>query len=584
MNIFFKASLVILFVTNTKSSDLSEVLQEEITKYVENGESANVTKVIELLFDSLKDDHTNNNAYCVSCRVVANTAIAMRKSGADKPTLGDFITNMCKLFSFSGAKTCEGLIDISLNSWLYIIDNKNVTGERICSIRLQKRNCQDFTYVPWNINIPEGKSKILLKDNIVQVKKILQLTDVHYDPLYKPGSNANCGESVCCETVNGIPRSIDDAAGYWGDYHVCDMPWHSIQNVMEDIRNKHPDIERVYFTGDIIGHQTWATSVEGNSKTIRTFMQNMKQTFGDTPVYPILGNHEPHPVDLFPPLDTEEDISMQWLYEVIAEEWTQWLPKETKKTIRKGGYYSVLVKPGFRIIGINSNVCFTNNAWLVFDDRDPLGQLQWLADELFEAEKNDEVVHILSHVPPGDDECMTQWSHEFKRIIERFHGIISGQFNGHTHLDELKVFYAPNDNDRVINVAFNGGSVTTFVGFNPNYKIYYVGEQNQMVDYELWTYDLLQANNNTTPNWYKLYSFKKDFKLEDLNFNSFHNLLKRMSVDDSLLEKYQRFRVRNSSIIMQQPYDKEFLNNLHCDITSVEYKIPKQCKNFSRLS
>lgn len=49
---------------------------------------------------------------------------------------------------------------------------------------------------------------------------------------------------------------------------------------------------------------------------------------------------------------------------LVADEWGMWLPEETKETILKGGYYTVSPNPGFRIIAINSNICFTYN-WLV---------------------------------------------------------------------------------------------------------------------------------------------------------------------------------------------------------------------------
>jgi sphingomyelin phosphodiesterase len=45
-------------------------------------------------------------------------------------------------------------------------------------------------------------------------------------------------------------------------------------------------------------------------------------------------------------------------------------------------------------------------------------QLQWLVDTLFEAEKNEEKVHILGHIPSGS--CMRTWSREFHRIVDRF--------------------------------------------------------------------------------------------------------------------------------------------------------------------
>ncbi|KAK4883571.1 hypothetical protein RN001_006890 [Aquatica leii] len=581
MKWFFRSVLIFLLVANAKS-DWAKKLEEEIATYIKTGDSGSLKDVIDKVFEAKKEDFTENNAYCISCKVVANAAVDLRKSGADNNVFGNFLKNMCKIFSFSGEKTCSGLIDISLNSWLHILDNKKITGERICSIRLQHKNCQDPSYTPWHINIPEGKTKLLPKTKVGKLKKILQLSDVHYDAFYKPGSNANCGESLCCESDSGEPKSDDEAAGYWGDYHECDIPWHTIENALTEMKQRHPDVDRVYFTGDIVSHQTWATSVEKNSNIVKTFLKKLKEAFGNTPVYPILGNHEPHPVDLFPPLDVKDELSMQWLYDLIADEWTQWLPKETKDSIRKGGYYTVLVKPGFRIIAINSNVCFTNNAWLAYDDRDPLNQLQWLADALFEAEKNDEAVHILSHVPPGDDECIKQWAHEYRRIIERFHGIITEQFNGHTHMDELKIFYDPNDDDRVIHVANNGGSLTTFVSVNPNYKIYYIEEgQNRVLDYDTWTYDLPEANkNNSKPNWFKLYSFKDAYEMDNLDGDSFHKLLKKMANNPSLLEKYESFRTRNSSKLVQAHYDKEYLDKVLCSITSVEYTYPKECKVF----
>jgi hypothetical protein len=45
-------------------------------------------------------------------------------------------------------------------------------------------------------------------------------------------------------------------------------------------------------------------------------------------------------------------------------------------------------------------------------------------------------------------------------------------FNGHTHLDELRLFRDPTNHKKIINVAYNAGSFTTFVGFNPNYRTY----------------------------------------------------------------------------------------------------------------
>lgn len=108
---------------------------------------------------------------------------------------------------------------------------------------------------------------------------------------------------------------------------------------------------------------------------------------------------------------------------------------------------------------------------------DPFGQLQWLADTLKLAEQNGEFVHIISHVPPGEADCHKVWNREYVKIIKRFAHIVQAQFNGHTHYDEFRVFYDDSKNN-VINVAYNGGSLTTFIGNNPNYKMYDVDGNN----------------------------------------------------------------------------------------------------------
>lgn len=58
---------------------------------------------------------------------------------------------------------------------------------------------------------------------------------------------------------------------------------------------------------------------------------------------------------------TDENLSTQWVFDLVAEQWSKWLPNNTQATIQKGGYYTVLLKPGYRVIGLNTNVCYVTN-------------------------------------------------------------------------------------------------------------------------------------------------------------------------------------------------------------------------------
>lgn len=144
-----------------------------------------------------------------------------------------------------------------------------------------------------------------------------------------------------------------------------------------------------------------------------------------------------------PPFVTEENITISWLYDELDTLWSQWLPNTTSQTIRRGAFYSVLVRPGFRIITLNMNYCNNKNWWLLLNNTDPAAELQWLIYELQSAEFSNEKVHIIGHIPPGESDCLKIWSRNYYSIISRYESTIVAQFYGHTHFDEFEVFYDP---------------------------------------------------------------------------------------------------------------------------------------------
>lgn len=57
------------------------------------------------------------------------------------------------------------------------------------------------------------------------------------------------------------------------------------------------DLDLILWTGDLIPHNVWNTSREGNLDVIRQTVQMVKDYFPDVPVFPAIGNHESHPVN-----------------------------------------------------------------------------------------------------------------------------------------------------------------------------------------------------------------------------------------------------------------------------------------------
>lgn len=198
----------------------------------------------------------------------------------------------------------------------------------------------------------------------------------------------------------------------------------------------------------------------------------------------------------FPHLSVADEFKIDWLYDDLAEKWSHWLPEKSLSLVRRGAFYSTLVRPGFRIVSLNMNYCNHDNwyvssaashpktlktnlsfyfsRWLILNSTDPLQELEWFIDVLQEAENNDEKVHIIGHVPAGHSDCLKTWQTSYYDILSRFEQTITAQFFGHTHNDEIELFYDKENPERVIGVAYIAGSVTPYTYLNPGYSVVYV--------------------------------------------------------------------------------------------------------------
>ncbi|CAG7826305.1 unnamed protein product, partial [Allacma fusca] len=199
----------------------------------------------------------------------------------------------------------------------------------------------------------------------------------------------------------------------------------------------------VLLTGDYVHHAIWATTVQDNQAHNSRVGSMLNNLFNTTRVFPVVGNHEPHPCNMYAPRSVwdEEDFDLSWMFNQIGDLYANHLPKEAVDSFRNFGFYHVSPAPGFRVVVLNTNLCYTLNFWLYYNMVDPEDQLQWFADVMLEAEKAGEMVYVVGHIPPGHYQCWSPWAARFDKIINRFESIIQAQFYGHTHEDDLKIFF-----------------------------------------------------------------------------------------------------------------------------------------------
>ncbi|KAI1289740.1 MAM and LDL-receptor class A domain-containing protein 1 [Halotydeus destructor] len=123
-----------------------------------------------------------------------------------------------------------------------------------------------------------------------KVFKIAQITDIHFDPYFSPGTRTDCGEPVCCRTVNGPARTLAAMARIWGDYTDCDTPFFTVDSAVKTLATEHGDTDYWMMTGDLPPHDVWEYNKNETLAHIRFMTWMVKENAGGTKVYPVIGN------------------------------------------------------------------------------------------------------------------------------------------------------------------------------------------------------------------------------------------------------------------------------------------------------
>lgn len=213
-------------------------------------------------------------------------------------------------------------------------------------------------------------------------------------------------------------------------------------------------------------------------------------------------------------------------------------------------------------MSVNSNYCARLNPWVLYDPVDPGQQLQWLRDQLVSAERDNQMVHIIGHVPPDHRECTEAWLYNYIRIIERFRDIIKAQFFGHTHRDEFRVMYSLKNPEDAVGLQFISPSITSYSQTNPGYRVYHVRSSDFSIkDYDTYFFNLTASNRGSPSNTFLLPVWTLEYKASDAygfktaSSREFHKILKGLDKDPIQFENYHRRYFVQSEVDIAKVWD-----------------------------
>lgn len=533
-----------------------------------------------------------SKAKCFACEVVVEALQLLVRSNVSTHEIAKLITEACNLFHVETERVCLLVTQEFKEEFVTVGFRLLLHPEWLCYAALGETCGEPANLFPfWNVTLPatpKPKPKPLVKPQEgYPTLKVVQLSDVHIDLQYKPGTSVKCNEPLCCREL--VPSKMSKKAGFWGTLDgPCDTPLHTFVNALEHIRdNIKPDI--VFWTGDIPAHDVWDQPREKQLHHIHLTADLVSQYLPNTLVLPSLGNHESAPVDSFPPPGiTDEHLSNAWLNTFIQKIWSRWVPPESLDTIGYGGFYAMQYSPKLRIVSLNTQYCDTLNFWLYLNNTDPAGQLAWLVNELTWAEMLDVKVIILGHIPTGAGDCFKAFSWNYYKIIDRFEATVVGQYVGHTHKDEYKLMFTEEPDHHPTGLVFISPSLTTFSGLRPSFRVYtldgvYEGSTYRPLDTATYLLDLEKANKDNETVWELEYTAAKAYNITWITPDTMYSVYKRMAADPSFFfDTYYYFKYH--TVVEGLSCDEKCYSNTLCDIVTGRSHDPSACPSLSHTA
>jgi len=213
--------------------------------------------------------------------------------------------------------------------------------------------------------------------------------------------------------------------------------------------------------------------------------------------------------------------------------------------------------------------------------------LRFLTDELQDAEDAGDRVWILGHVPSGfgAGNALRNPTNLFYQIVDRFSPhVIANIFFGHTHEDELSIFYANNATvisaDTALAVSWIGPSVTPLTNFNSGFRVYEVDSATfEVIDAHTWianvsTFPGLDSQTTFGPTYAYEYNTRQTYGAsitgwgpnDPLNATWWHLVTEAMQANSSLVTTFNTFETKSS--ILTPPCTGDCITSTICVIRS----------------
>ena len=362
------------------------------------------------------------------------------------------------------------------------------------------------------------------------------VTDTHYDDLYTEGSASKCFTVDCCH-ADSVPRegTEDQLAGRCGNLN-CYPPLDTVTSAYDYIADNAQSGDEVFFLMDVVPGDVLSQSMSINKDRITEQVDIMKKKLSGIAVYPVPGNH-----DYFLSSEWEYPPTCEWMLEHMAKQFKKWLPTDALNTFKKGGYYTLKLESGVRLISLNLVFVDAFNIYSKkYKETDPAGITAWFNATMKAAKEAGEKVIIISHEGvglkgSGKNDLVAEFNADYDNIMNLYGDVVIAHFAGHSHEESFRVL--PTAEKAKYGIILNP-ALTTWQNINPKFRLVEY-DNNKVTD---WTtfylpIDDCNAASSGYP-WKKLYKASEAYGLNDYSPAGLKKLYEKINSDSSAWATY----------------------------------------------
>jgi 3',5'-cyclic AMP phosphodiesterase CpdA len=270
--------------------------------------------------------------------------------------------------------------------------------------------------------------------------------------------------------------------------------WKRFLAKVDSLLSAEKSLQFIVCTGDLPEHYNCKppcylpdSSRTNHNKNIATVLEGLKRLSKKhhKPLFYVPGNNDPLAGDYYSFADEKQQTPLS-LVEGINSKKIISNPNPTM------GFYAAKPVKGLRLISLNTIIY--SKKFIPVDgtnqQTDGDKQLNWLAQQLAEAETKKEKVYIAMHIPPGYDAYSSKpmwaqsstsnnyWVNKFLSLTTRYQKNIETILFGHTHMEELRMLY-DSTGVNVTTLAISSPGVTPQHNNNPGFKIVYYNKKDK---------------------------------------------------------------------------------------------------------